>query len=769
MHTRVWVDAELLERVSAELGESTAGGGFKALPFDPAQPPDRGVLIVRHAERAEALAKERIKLAVLAVLDAGELQYPLAAVADFVLAEWFPGELAARLARLNKQDAPGYRVHLLARAVEYAGDIIELGTTKAVLQYVNPAYTRVLGVSASDAEGKTPAQLVRSGVHPPEFFKEIDRTLSAGRVWSGRLISRNTRGDLVYLDTTLAPVADETGQVTHHVAVKRDVTERVQREQALEETNRALRQARDAALQASRAKSEFLANMSHELRTPLNAIIGYSELLMEDAEAAKQEELLSDLKKIHTSGTHLLGLINDVLDMSKIESGKMDLDIQEFDLRELIAQIKDTIEPLAQRQSNQLELLVTQAPERVIYDAQKLRQVLINLMSNACKFTSNGRVQLEVSVDGLGWLEISVSDTGIGMTEEQRLRLFRPFMQADSSTTKRYGGTGLGLAISQRFCEMMGGRIEVTSRPGIGSCFTVRLPERARRITKRAQEASAELEGPLVLVIDDDQSTYATLSATLSERGFRVEWARTGDAGMEAARQQRPQVIVLNINMPAKEGWSVLALLKEDADTSSIPVVMVTSLEETDLGMTLGAADYLVKPIHPTQLVRTVRRWLTPSNDNFTVLVVDDDPAMREIVERTLRATGYQVATATNGSEGLQVLEARNPGLIVLDLMMPEMDGFEFLRRLKENPRHGHLPVVVATAKELTASELQLLEESATRVIQKVAHSRTELMHIVERQVTTLLKARWQSDTRPLLSERPRRSTGPASSRTEKA
>ncbi len=765
MQTRVWVDAELLERVSAELESS----GYKALPFDPAQPPDRGVLLVRHAERAEALAKEHIKLAVVAVLDPGELPYPCCAVADFVLLEWFPGELLARVARLSKQDAPGYRVHLLARAVEYAGDIIELGTTKAVLQYVNPAYTRVLGVSASEAEGKTPAQLVRSGVHPPEFFKEIDRTLSSGQVWSGRLISRNTRGELVYLDTTLAPVTGESGQVTHHVAVKRDVTDRVQREQALEETNRALRQARDAALQASRAKSEFLANMSHELRTPLNAIIGYSELLMEDAEAAQQEDLRSDLKKIHTSGTHLLGLINDVLDMSKIESGKMDLDIQEFDLRELISQIKDTVEPLAQRHGNQLELLVDQAPERVIYDAQKLRQVLINLMSNACKFTSNGKVQLEVTVDGLGWLEISVSDTGIGMTEEQRGRLFRPFMQADSSTTKRYGGTGLGLAISQRFCEMMGGRIEVTSRPGVGSCFTVRLPERARRISKRSLDPSAEAEGPLVLVIDDDQSTYATLSATLSERGFRVEWARTGDGGMDAARQQRPQVIVLNINMPAKEGWSVLALLKEDPDTASIPVVMVTSLEEPELGMALGAADYLVKPIHPTHLVRTVRRWLTPANDNFTVLVVDDDPAMREIVERTLRGAGYQVATASNGHEGLQALETRTPGLIVLDLMMPEMDGFEFLRRLKENPRHGHLPVVVATAKELTEAEHKLLEESATRVIQKVAHSRTELMHIVERQVHTLLKSRWHTD-RPLLSERPRRSSGPASERVvEKA
>ncbi len=746
------MEGELLERVAAEL-ENT---NYRAIPFNPAEPPGRGVVIVRHAQPADELAKARVKLAVLAVIDAEELDYPHCAIADFVMSDWRRGELRGRLARLTALEVPGYRVHLLARAVEYAGDIIELGNTSAVLQYVNPAYTRVLGLKPSEAEGKTPAQLVRSGVHPPEFFKEIDRTLSAGRVWSGRLISRNTRGDLVYLDTTLAPVCNESGDVTHHVAVKRDVTERVQREQALEETNRALRQARDAALQASRTKSEFLANMSHELRTPLNAIIGYSELLMEDAEAGNQPELHADLKKIHSSGTHLLSLINDVLDMSKIESGKMDLDVQEFDLRELITTIRDTIEPLAQRQSNQLEIEYTKAPDIVSYDQQKLRQVLINLMSNACKFTNGGKIKLEVGLDGNGWLELRVSDSGIGISDEQRARLFRPFMQADSSTTRRYGGTGLGLAISQRFCEMMGGRIEVQSRPGQGSTFTVRLPEKVRRLSRRSLEANLDADGALVLVIDDDQSTYATLSGTLSERGFRVEWARTGDDGLEAARQQRPQVIVLNINMPAKQGWSVLALLKEDQETAGIPVVIVTSLDDPELGMALGATDYLVKPIHPAHLIRTVRRWLTPSNDNFTVLVVDDDESMREIVERTLRGAGYPVATAANGNEGLRAIETISPGLIVLDLMMPEMDGFEFLRRLKEDPRHCQLPVVVATAKELSENEQKVLQESATRVIQKVAHSRAELMHVVERQVNALMKSRWTEHA----SERPRRDSG---------
>ena len=263
------------------------------------------------------------------------------------------------------------------------------------------------------------------------------------------------------------------------------------------------------------------------------------------------------------------------------------------------------------------------------------------------------------------------------------------------------------------------------------------------------------------------------MEALLSPLECRLVRAHTADEALLALLEQDFAAIVLDIRMPGMSGIELADLIKTRPRSRHVPILFLTAhmFNEKDIlrGYGTGAVDYLVKPIHPTHLVRTVRRWLTPSNDNFTVLVVDDDAAMREIVERTLRSTGYQVATASNGQEGLQVLEAKNPGLIVLDLMMPEMDGFEFLRRLKENPRHGHLPVVVATAKELTEAEHKLLEESATRVIQKVAHSRTELMHIVERQVNTLLKARWQAE-RPLLSERPRRSSGPASERTvEKA
>ncbi len=735
----VWIEAGL--RQSA--GEELERGGYAVLPFDREAPPDRGVVLVQTAARAEEVAKQLIKLAIIAVVRKDELRFPSTAIADFVLEGSPPGELLARVNRLMAQDSPGYRVHLLARAVEFAGDIIELGTTRAVLQYVNPAYERVLGVSARDAEGKTPAQLVRSAEHPPEFFREIDQTLKAGRVWSGRIISKSTRGELVHLETTIAPVADKQGGITHHVAVKRDVTERVQRELALEETNRALRQARDAALQANRTKSEFLANMSHELRTPLNAIIGYSELLMEDAEAEGRGELFADLNKIKNAGSHLLSLINDVLDMSKIESGRMEVDITDFNPIELIDSIRDTIEPLAQKQNNRLEIDVSRAPKIMRSDRQKLSQVLINLLSNACKFTSSGLVRLELSDDDSGWIELSVTDTGIGMSEEQAARVFRPFVQADTSTTRRYGGTGLGLAISQRFCELLGGYIDLKSAPGKGSTFSVWLPEKVATEGFHSTAPPGE-EAPSVLVIDDDQTTHEMLGRMLAERGFRVEWVATGDAGLHVAREQKPTVIVLDIALPGKDGWSVLARLKEDPATASIPVVMVTSLDEPRLGVALGAQDYLVKPVQPRALINTVRRWLAPSPAGATVLVVDDDPAMREIFERTLSSVGYSVVLAADGNEGLRALEPRGddrplPRLIVLDLMMPEVDGFEFLRRLKEHPRGAQLPVVVATAKELTDSEQQMLAESASKVIRKTSHTRAELLAIVERQVTSLI------------------------------
>ncbi len=731
----VWVDAELLEAAQSELPDEPR----LLVLAENASLRDGDVAIVRRAARARELANAQIGTSVLAAISVDEIKDLRSAVADFICQPWAPGELAARVRKLKRRGA-GLHTQLLSRAVEYAGDVIEVSTPQARLLYVNPAYTRTLGLTREDVLGKTPAELVRSDAHTPEFFREIDRTLDAGQVWSGQLISRKLDGELVLLESTISPISDENGEITHHVAVKRDVTERVQREAAMEEANRALLKARDAALAASRTKSEFLANMSHELRTPLNAIIGYSELLSEDAEDAGNEALKSDLGKIHSAGNHLLTLINDVLDMSKIESGKMELDLRPVQLSPLVDSIVSTIKPMALREGNQLSVDLDAAPEQLTADSQKLQQILINLLSNACKFTKQGSVRLSVFESDEGWTCFRVEDTGIGMSDEQRTKIFKPFVQADASTTRRYGGTGLGLAISLRFCEMMGGRVEVRSTPGEGSTFEAWLPTEGRPQSVRPPHID-DARGACVLVIDDDQVTYEVLSRSLGERGFRVEWVASGEGGIARAKELRPDVIVLDVIMPGLDGWGVLTSLKQDPTTQSIPVVMVTLLDQAEVGMSMGAVDYLIKPVRADSLVLAIERWITRPASEVTVLVVEDDAALREITERTLSATGYQVITAANGELALQAMKQR-PDLVILDLMMPEVDGFEFLHRMRRNSQFRDTPVIVATAKELTDDERRLLNSAAQRVIQKSAHSRTELLHLVEKQVSELARAR---------------------------
>lgn len=733
--TKLWVDAQLMTRARAELSDER----YELRQFDAMSPPRRGIVILTGAQRADELANRFIRVAVLAVVVESELATPVNSVADLLIEGWATGELAARVARLAAQDAPGYQVHLLARAIRYAGDIVELGTPDAVLQYVNPAYKRVLGFSPSEVEGKTPAQLVRSKAHSKEFFQEIDQQLCRGEAWSGRIISQTAEGQEVYLETTIAPVMDRNNEVTHHIAVKRDITERVHKENALKETNLALRRARDAAVQANRAKSEFLANMSHELRTPLNAIIGYGELLIEDAEEAGDMALVKDLRKIRSSGAHLLNLINDVLDMSKVESGRMELHMAEFTVREVVDSVLSAIKPLAKKHNNKLQLDISPTLSPIVSDRQKLSQILSNLLSNACKFTKDGKVHLSAHVNEDSHLVVRVEDTGIGMSEQQCAKVFQPFVQADSSTTRRYGGTGLGLAISHRFCELLGGRIEVASTPQAGSIFTLILPTNFRRPSLQVAAPRGFGTGT-VLVIDDDQATYELLGRTLAQRGYRVEWAATGDAGLLAARTHVPDAIVLDVAMPGLGGWSVLTSLKEDPETSAIPVVTVTSLDQKDLGISLGASDYVIKPVLPATLLATLVRWLPRSEDARHVLVVEDDPDMQDILERTLQGAGYEVTCADNGRIGLEKLHKISPDAVILDLMMPEMDGFEFLSAVQKNPLHAHVPIIVATAKELTESERAMLLGMGRDVILKSAQSRQSLLRMVERRVSELVQ-----------------------------
>lgn len=504
--------------------------------------------------------------------------------------------------------------------------------------------------------------------------------------------------------------------------------------------------ARDKALEASRAKSAFLANMSHELRTPLNAIIGYSEMLQEEASDSGQDDFVPDLKKVHGAGKHLLNLINDILDLSKIEAGKMELYLENFDAAQVVQEVATTIHPLVQKAGNSFEIHCDPDIGSMYNDETKVRQSLLNLLSNASKFTQQGTILLKVSRfsnNRADWLRFEVTDTGIGMSEEQVGRLFQPFTQADASTTRRYGGTGLGLAITKRFCQMMGGDVSVSSKSGQGSVFTITLPAKARSRadTPFTDDAGYEVlpEGRKpVLVIDDDPDVRDLLSRYLSREGFAVKTASSGPEGLRLAAELRPELITLDVMMPGMDGWAVLTALKSDPALADIPVVMVTITDDKKLGYALGAADYLTKPIERARLTAVLDKY-RPDPSRRVALVIEDDTVTRQMLRRTLEKEGWQVAEAENGLVALERVASQRPDIILLDLTMPEMDGFEFAAELHQREGFGTIPIIVVTATDLSLEDRLRLNGYVERILQKGAYSREELLQAVGELVANRL------------------------------
>ena len=501
-----------------------------------------------------------------------------------------------------------------------------------------------------------------------------------------------------------------------------------QRTAELMQLNHALFQARDKAEDASRAKSSFLANMSHELRTPLTAIIGYSEMLIEEAEALNQSESVPDFQRIRDSGRHLLTLINDVLDLSKIEAGKMTLHLENFDLVALAREVFDTMRPLAVKNHDRLELDAPPAGLPVRADHTKVRQTLLNLLGNAIKFTERGEVRLRLATetrDGHPWVVIAVSDTGIGMSEAEIGRLFQAFAQADTAVVRKFGGTGLGLTISRKFTEVMGGTLSVTSQPQTGSTFTVSLPARplpapapVEAAAPAAPAPASASTAPTVLVIDDDPNTRDLMVRFLLKEGFSPHTAADGRHGLQLARQLRPALITLDVMMPEVDGWSVLGALKNDPALAAIPVITVTLTEERDRGFTLGAAEFLTKPVDFGRLSSLLREYC-PSPDDRPILVVEDDEISRHLLRRNLEKEGYPVALAANGREALDVIRLRLPAVILLDLMMPEMDGFAFVQAVRERRDMKGVPIIVLTAKDLTEEDRRRLTGGVAVILQK--------------------------------------------------
>ena len=593
--------------------------------------------------------------------------------------------------------------------------------------------------ASMDLLGYEPRELV--GRNSTVMFPDANTMLSASTAGGGILTDVETvyiskDGREIPVSVSASAMISDSGELQAFVCLAQDMTERKKAREELQRANDDLAEARDVALAANQTKSQFLANMSHELRTPLNAIIGYSEMLQEEAEDMGEATFVDDLKKIQAAGRHLLGLINDILDISKIEAGKMQIFLEDFQIVPTIADVVTTVRPLVEKNANELELRCPEDIGVMHADVTRVRQVLFNLLSNACKFTKEGRITLEAirekAADG-EWMVFKVSDTGIGMSPDQVAKLFKPFTQADASTTRKYGGTGLGLTISKYFCNMMHGDLTLESEYGKGTTFTARIPAVVEE--KQPEAATSETAAPpkesagekqTVLVIDDDPDARDLLGRFLVKEGFHVESAANGPDGIRMAKELLPVAITLDVMMPNMDGWQVLNALKGDPELAAIPVFMVTMVENRSLGYALGVSEYLRKPIDYSRLSDLLKKYVSET-ENPQVLVVEDDESVRGVMRKALEKQGCRVLEAENGRIALDRLKVERPTLILLDIAMPVMNGFEFLHEFKQVHEWAGIPIVVLTSKDLTAEEIEQLEGQVKAVVQKRGTSPEEL------------------------------------------
>jgi PAS domain S-box-containing protein len=654
----------------------------------------------------------------------------------------------------------------IAKVIQSSPDGIITIDRKGVILSFSASAERIFGYFSDDVMGRNVKILMLKEIaieHDYYLEKYILGEPSTIVGGSRTVDARRKDGSVFKMDLRVEAIELGDGEVMF-IGTTRDITIQLQMEA---EVNKA----REDAVAANAAKSAFLANMSHELRTPMNAIIGYSEMLAEDAEDAGSDDMLGDLQKITAAGKHLLSLINDILDLSKIEAGKMELFIEAFNFSDVANEVADTAQSLVKTNGNTLAVEIGEGLENLDGDLTKTRQMLFNLISNAAKFTENGAITLmgeKYENRGSDWVRFSISDTGIGIPADKLDKIFQEFSQADDSTTRNYGGTGLGLSLTRRFAQMMGGDIRVESEVGSGSSFIIEIP---MKVTKQHQGLEAEAsmdetgdntaiataktfpdhllstlervhkEKPLVLVVDDEQSARELLTRSLELEGCEVKAARDGKEGLKMAADLSPDLITLDIMMPGMDGWTVLRKIKADRNLKDIPVLMVSMIGDRGMSYELGAVDSIQKPVDRKKLRGVVEKYAKGKNNS--VLIVEDDPAARANIRSSLEKVGWSVTEAENGAIGLEAVENKKFDLVLLDLMMPVMDGFEFLYKLRDsNSPSARTPVIVITAKDLDAKDRARLTGNVDEIIAKSGRSIEQIIG----EVKVALGGAWTSN-----------------------
>jgi signal transduction histidine kinase/DNA-binding response OmpR family regulator/HAMP domain-containing protein len=523
--------------------------------------------------------------------------------------------------------------------------------------------------------------------------------------------------------------------------------------QRLEAQNKALEEANEQIQEANRHKSEFLANMSHELRTPMNAIVGFSKIVHRKAKTQLDERQVDNLERVLHSSEILMALINDILDLSKIEAGRLEVQAEPFNLPELLTSAVGTASPLFKRSVNVVTEL-DDGPRIINSDSARVHQIIINLLGNAAKFTEEGSVTVALHAASDDRIDIAVTDTGIGIPQDKVDQIFEEFVQADGTTTRKYGGTGLGLSISRKLAQMLGGDIRLESVVGEGSTFTVSLPTQMPSPLSEGEGdpdhsatdddaagdntgASTDTSGGnrIVLAIDDDPNVISLIAQELEEDGYQVVGANRAINGIQKAHDMKPHAITLDIMMPGMDGWEAISRLKSHPDTADIPVIVVSIIDDKELGYRLGADEYLVKPVDRDALTRVLHKF---EGRGKQVLICDDDPNLIELTRQLLEEDGWTVRAATNGQEALDEIGRERPDALLLDLMMPVMDGFETLNRLRAEVATADLPVIIITAKDLAGDELEALRDNASRVIEKDGLDRDRILRELRESMRTV-------------------------------